>query len=142
MRSLGSGGTVTIPLAGSRSSDGAGGGAALLASASRPDEDSSDEPRYARTISPDVRAPDPAARAPPPSPSLPYGLDTSRPSSRTERTRLVPPPVQTLARILLSRSFGLDEAASARAPARQRRFLRSAVLPVLAVRGDGHGVSD
>jgi len=32
---------------------------------------------------------------PPPPPSLPYELDASRPSSRTNRTRLVPPPVLT-----------------------------------------------
>jgi len=40
------------------------------------------------------------ARAPPPPPpSLPYYLDTSRPSSRTNRTRLVPPLVQVLAQV-------------------------------------------
>jgi len=41
------------------------------------------------------------APPPPPPPSLPYSLDTPRPSSRTNRTRLVHPPVR---RSLLARS--------------------------------------
>jgi hypothetical protein len=54
-----------------------------------------------------MRSPDPsrpggdatdAALDAPPSPSLPYGLDTSRPSSRTNRTRLDPDPLRTEAR--------------------------------------------
>ena len=60
---------------------------------------------------------------------------TSRATHAPSRPTCAPltPLLAALARTLLSRSFGLDEAASARAPARQRRFLRSAALLVLAV---------